>query len=301
MRTSEHASDLGRWRSASRAATDPLRPFVQGYFGSESALPEVLRERHLPSFSVALVLNFAAPHRLLERDGLDIRLGRRAWIVGLQDAYRLADAVGERQFLIAQLTPLGAHHILRERMDLLSGRNVDLEEIDPLFAQLLLARAESAAGWDERFDAVERTLTERLGNRTTAPSIASVALRRVQASGGDIDIGGLAPALGCSHRHLIAAFRDEIGLPPKAVARLLRFERAVAAISRRHSLDYPPGKPYLDGARPATRSPRSLRWSDLALDCGFYDQSHFINEFRSFAGATPEGFWRQLDRASVAA
>jgi AraC-like DNA-binding protein len=302
MRTSEHASDLGRWRSASRAAAEPLRPFVHGYFGSESALPELLRERHLPSFGVSLILNFASPHRLLSGDMADVHWGRQAWVVGLQGGYRLADAMGDRQFLIAQLTPSGAHHILRERMDLLSDRIVDLDEIDPPFARSLLSRAQSAAGWEARFDAVEAALVERLAMRASGPTVASVALRSVQASGGDVGIGALAPALGCSHRHLIAAFREQIGLAPKAVARLMRFERAVAAINRRHDLDYPPGKPYLEGrGEPAKRSPGSLRWSDLALACGYYDQSHFINEFRTFSGATPEAFRRQLDQARVAA
>ena len=70
MRTSEHASDLGRWRSASRAAANPLGSFVSGYFGSESSLPEPLRERHLPSFGVSLLLNFSSPHRLLQQGRL---------------------------------------------------------------------------------------------------------------------------------------------------------------------------------------------------------------------------------------
>jgi AraC-like DNA-binding protein len=302
MRTNEHASELGRWRSAWRAAAAPLRPFVHGYFGSESSLPGTVRERHVPSFSVSLFLNFASPHRLLHRDMADVRWGQRAWIVGLQGGYRLADAMGERQFLVAQLTPLGAHHILRERMDLLSDRIVDLDDIDPLFARSLLARAGAASSWDARFDAVEAAIIDRLGMSDLAPTVASIALRSVQASGGDLDIGKLALTLGCSHRHLIATFRGQVGLPPKAVARLLRFERAVEAINRRDNLDYAPGEPYLDGRwAPANHGPGSIRWSELALACGYYDQSHFINEFRTFSGATPEAFRRQLDRVDVPA
>jgi transcriptional regulator GlxA family with amidase domain len=64
---------------------------------------------------------------------------------------------------------------------------------------------------------------------------------------------------------LVARFRDEIGLPPKAVARLLRFERA--------------GE--LAGTMP---------WAELAFECGYYDQSHLINEFRAITGRTPVTF-----------
>ena len=110
----------------------------------------------------------------------------------------------------------------------------------------------------------------------------------------------MARTLGRSHRHLIAAFRDEIGLTPKAVSRLLRFERALAAINCGRGSDYPSGKPYLDGAGDAGRRGRaSLQWSDLALTCGYYDQSHLINEFRAFSGDTPEAFRRRVAEAAA--
>jgi AraC-like DNA-binding protein len=222
---SEHDSDLGRWRAVWRDAAAPLRPFVTAFFGSESVLPEPLRERHLPSFSVSLVLNFASPHRFLGQDGADLYCGRRAWIVGVQDAWRVAEAMGERAFLIAQLTPLGAHHILRVRMDLISGRIVDLDEIDAGFARSLLANVDAAAGWEARIEALEAALIARLSVRAAEPSLASAALASLQS--GEGGVGALARALGRSHRHLIGAFRDEIGLTPKSVARLLRFERAL--------------------------------------------------------------------------
>jgi len=298
MQTSEHDSDLGRWRAVWREGAAPLRPFVTAYFGSESVLPEALRERHLPSFSVSLVLNFASPHRFLGKDGAEVHCGQRAWIVGVQDAWRLAEAMGERAFLIAQLTPLGAHHILRERMELISGRIVDLDAIDPLFARLLLARVDAATGWGARIDALEAALIERLSVRAAEPSLASAALDSLRSGGGDI--GGLARALGRSHRRLIAAVRDEIGLTPKGVVRLLRFERALEAINQAREIDYPSGKPYLDrGGDGAKRGSRSVQWSDLALACGYYDQSHLINEFRAFAGDTPEAFRRRVAGAAA--
>jgi AraC-like DNA-binding protein len=80
------------------------------------------------------------------------------------------------------------------------------------------------------------------------------------------------------------------------IARISRFHLAVAAVhrlGRRDSLPYVEGKPYLDcEARASVRaaSQSTIRWADLALDCGYYDQSHFINEFRSFSGLSPLEF-----------
>ena len=76
-------------------------------------------------------------------------------------------------------------------------------------------------------------------------------------------IGALADELGWSRRHLAATVRQELGMAPKPLARLLRFE----------------------GALQRLRAGADL--ADAALDSGYYDQAHFNRDFRAFAGVTP--------------
>ncbi len=57
-------------------------------------------------------------------------------------------------------------------------------------------------------------------------------------------------------------FREEVGLAPKTWLRVQRFQRAVQQLYA--GVD--------------------VRWAELALDCGYYDQAHFANEFRAFSG-----------------
>src|SRR5215475_11746592 len=86
-------------------------------------------------------------------------------------------------------------------------------------------------------------------------------------------------------------------LPLREVSIVLNFAApAVHRLGRGDPLPYAEGKPYLDcqaddGVRAATQT--AIRWADLALDCGYYDQSHFINEFRSFSGLSPLEFLRR--------
>ena len=89
------------------------------------------------------------------------------------------------------------------------------------------------------------------------------AWERLLESDGAAPIGALAAELGWSRRHFAVRFRDELGMPPKALARLLRFERAVKRLRAGDEL------------------------ADLALDAGYYDQAHFNRDFRAFAGTTP--------------
>lgn len=284
MLVEDSESELGHWRTFSRSPAVSLRAYVRGYFGSDGFIPAAIGERHLPATGVALMINFAAPHRLVEREAGDIGWGRRAWVVGLQTHPRMSEAAGEREFLAVSLTPTGAWRLLRTPMDALTDRIVELEDIDPDFARRLLARVGASNDWDARFTTLDEIFCQRLvAGEDSGPDL----LVRLSACRGEV--GRLANELGHSHRWLIARFREQIGLPPKAVMRLQRFNRALAAINQTQRLPWPEGKPYLEGRMQAVQSPA---WAGLALACGYYDQAHFINEFRSFAGCPPGAFIR---------
>ncbi|WP_174531147.1 helix-turn-helix domain-containing protein, partial [Micromonospora maritima] len=111
------------------------------------------------------------------------------------------------------------------------------------------------------------------------------AWRRLQGAGGAVSVAALADEVDWSRRHLAVRFRREFGLPPKTVARLLRFERAYASLGR--TLD----------ARPAA-GPPAAGWAERAARWGYYDQSHLIREFQEFAGATPAALVRAGSHSS---
>jgi AraC-like DNA-binding protein len=91
---------------------------------------------------------------------------------------------------------------------------------------------------------------------------------RLRETHGRVAVASLATELGWSRKRLVARFRREVGLPPKTVARLLRFERA----------------------RELAQRPNRAGWAEIAFDCGYYDQAHLINEFRAVTGRAPETF-----------
>jgi AraC-like DNA-binding protein len=292
-----HQSDLGHWRAAQRLADPHLRDYVLGYFAREGFLPIPLHERHLPLREVAIVLNFAAPHRIIDTsDPKRTTEHRTAWIVGLQQRHHLREAFGARDFMVVRLTPIGAQMVFGVPMDLLTDRILALEEIDRRLARLLTGRTEAAHDWADRFDTVEKIIGARLTCAPSPPASLLHSWRILQEFPNHIDLARLPEELGCSRRHLIQQFRKYFGLPPKMIARMSRFHRALAAVHRvrRHSTSaYMEGKPFLDRqADDAVHgaAQTSVRWADLALACGYYDQSHFINEFKSFSGLPPSEF-----------
>ena len=128
------------------------------------------------------------------------------------------------------------------------------------------------------------------------PASIGLAWRRLVAADGRISLGSLAAEMDCSHRTLIARFRTCVGFPPKTIARLLRFNRAVRSLDRlsRTRANEPVSKPYLEVSRAEDRLVGAIQWADLAADCGYFDQAHLIREFREFSGSTPAAFLRQV-------
>jgi AraC-like DNA-binding protein len=128
-----------------------------------------------------------------------------------------------------------------------------------------MERFADASTTEERVTVLDQTIASRIANARPASPAVVWAWRQIEASGGQVAIGALAGELGWSRKHLVARFREQIGLPPKAVARIVRFQRALAML--RADID------------------RSS--ADVAYATGYYDQAHLINEFVALSGQTP--------------
>jgi AraC-like DNA-binding protein len=180
-------------------------------------------------------------------------------------------------------------------MHALRGRAVELGALDPKLAGLLTSRMGAARNWDDRFAAMETLIAERVA-QATAPNDLAWVWGKLEAADGRLALGPLASEIDCSHRTLIAQFRTCIGGTPKATGRLLRFSRAVRSLDAlsRNRRGGPASKPYIEAGARRDLPALAVDWADLAADCGYFDQSHFIREFRRFAGATPTEFVRGM-------
>ena len=281
---------------AQRPADPRLRAYVHGYVASSSNLRIPVQERHVPSTEVPLLLNFGAPHRRLDAVGSGEWTARDGvWVVGLHNRHQLTRAVGERHFMVVRFTPMGAHLFLGLPMHLIANEAVDLELIDPVLARVLVSRIGVAGSWTDRFAAMESLIAERVLRRDI-PATIGFAWRRLVATDGRIALGALATEMGCSHRTLIARFRTCVGFPPKTIARLLRFNRAVRSLDglSRTRANELVSKPYIETKQPEDPCVDAIQWADLAADCGYVDQAHLIKDFREFTGMTPNAFRRHI-------
>jgi AraC-like DNA-binding protein len=194
-----------------------------------------------------------------------------SFIAGLHDSYAVVQAGEWQSGIEVNLTPLGTYLLLGVPMEALANRVVGLEDLLGGTAAVLVEQLHEAPSWDARFDLVDAFVASRLAEaRPPSPSVAW-AWKRLGENRGRLDIGALAGELGCSRKHLIAQFREQVGLPPKTVARVLRFRGVLESLERANG----------------------TRLAEIAQECGYYDQAHLNRDFREFAGITPTEF---LDR-----
>jgi AraC-like DNA-binding protein len=250
----EAAPERVRWPRLTATPDPRLRPLLsRGYAGfTEATLP-----RHLvlpATTAVPLVVKLAdSPYR------------PPAFVMGGHDTSIVLEGDCAPSYLEALLSPLGAYRVLGLPLDRLSGQTVDLAELLGAAGRQLGERLRDTPSWGRRFALLDQFLLRRLDRGPRPSPEVGWAWRRLAATGGAVAIGELAREVGWSHKHLIARFRQQVGLAPKTAARLLRFNGVW-----RH----------LDGGRP-------LDWGLVAAEAGYADQAHLTREVTRLAGLPP--------------
>jgi AraC-like DNA-binding protein len=261
-----HDSPLGRWEMARREAHPRLRGTVRDYVGYLEATPEPLRRREVPSGDVTLIISLGPAIEVFDA----ARRGGRytSFVTGIWDGPAVTEHAGFQHGIEVNLTPLGTHRLLGLPMHHLANAVIELDDLLGAEVARLAERLHDAPDWGARFDLLDAALAARLARaRPSSPGVAW-AWGRLRATHGAVTVGALTEELGWSRRHLAAQFREQIGLPPKLLGRILRFDRVVTLL----------------------RSREPERWAEVAHGCGYYDQAHFNRDFRQFAGATPTEF-----------
>ena len=139
-------------------------------------------------------------------------------------------------------------------------------DADALVPRSFIDHLAALGDWEARFTALDAFLLARMADAEPERPDVAWAFERLSATHGAIGVSALCTELGCSRRHLTRRFGEEVGLPPKALARVLRFRRVLALVQR-------PGG--------------TARFAQIAAEAGYYDQPHLNRDFRDLAGCTP--------------
>jgi len=247
----------------------PLGHFVERFW-FHSGAPSDVRARILPSGTIELVINLSDDEiRFFDPSQSDEPLRFTGAVVS--GAYgRYIDPQVHDSVLGVHFKPGGATPFLGVPAGELADSHVELESLWGPAAGELRSRIYEAATPEAKFALLEAALLARLHRAPERHPAVPAALKALALPDEAVRVREVARDLGLCQRRFIQVFTSSVGLTPKRYQRVCRFHRARELV--RHTV--------------------SPDWARVAAECGYFDQSHLIRDFRQFTGFSPGEFNR---------
>ncbi|GAA2401841.1 helix-turn-helix domain-containing protein [Nonomuraea africana] len=233
-----------------------LRPYVTRLCAYQERYDRPLTRTEPAVPGAVLILAFGAP---MEVGGARLT----SFTGGLGDRATVTRVAAPTEGVEVLLTPFGARRLFGVPMRELTNLVLPVDDLLPGWGRTAGERLAGLTSSAARLALAESLLAARILAAPPPDPPVRWAWDRLVASCGSVSVASLARSLGWSHRHLVARFHDQVGLTPKASARVIRFDRAMSLLRE------------------------GLPLSEVAASCGFYDQPHMNREFRAMAGAPP--------------
>jgi AraC-like DNA-binding protein len=256
------------------APSPALCPFVERLWVLQTGpTEEPTAAPVLPDGHAELIVHVGAPFLVLDSSGTPRRQARVLWGAQLTEAARLV-SVPNALIAGARLRPQAGAALTGVPQYELAGAIHDVRSIDCSVATRVEAHLSGRTDVRDLAAAFDSVLVAICRDRHVN-DIVDRAVRSAEHSRGLLRVDDLSRTAGVGGRQLERLFAHHVGLSPKAFLRVLRFQEVLAAL----------------------RTPESHGWADLAVRHGFYDQAHFINDFRRFTGESPAAW--EIDEASL--
>ena len=215
-------------------------------------------------------------HQVLPDNCIDILCQDQqdaSFAVGMMTAPIQVVSCGLVQTVAARFKPGAAARFFQLPLCELNDGRTDLQQ---LWGRELAARLGDAL-WTQPLPDAQRMLILqdflllRLRKIPLAPAsgLALHAVALIEHAQGALRVDQLAAQLHVSRQHLAAQFRQQVGISPKLFARISRFRAVNSALKQ---------------------LPAQADWAQVALQYGYFDQSHLIHDFQDFARASPEAW-----------
>jgi len=248
----------------------PLNSYISDLYYIDGP-PAYSRLKVLPFPSSHLMVNLGDAFQVYEPEQAQpFAICTESWGVGLWSKYHIVEWPRNVQFFGVHFKPDGLYPFLRLPLSELHNQVVSLDAIWGHYAAEIRERLYAAPTIQAGFALFEQLLLARLSEAPHGLDVVQYAVAEIARSHGGLAIRALSDQIGISQNHLGTHFKRIVGVAPKELARFYRFAQVL------HSID--PAQP--------------VDWTQIAHQCGFYDQSHFNKNFVEFSGHSPSDYLR---------
>ena len=229
-----------------------------------------LKERLLPNGEPAIIFNLCEdPIRIYDATDLSRYSSYgHAVLSGARSDCFVIDTLQQERVVGVQFAPGGAYPFFRMPASEAEGLSIDLTDLWHGRAGEIRERILAAATVDAMLATLERCMLQLLIRPPELHPAVAYALQQFAHPSFPARVNTVTGRIGLSSRRFIELFHRQVGLTPKVFCRVHRFQQALQTVHGQQEVD----------------------WAQVALECGYYDQAHFIHDFRFFSGLTPSAY-----------
>lgn len=246
-----------------------LKQYVKCYYTYESDTAAVFEDKAFATGCVEIMFNMGTG-RWQTGSGNDSRINPLIELWGQVVRPLTFKSLGKNAMLGIRFYPHGASLFLNDDMSLFNDHVTDLVDVAGRPAHILHSKLLDSTSLNRRIALVEEFLLDRLSlfeKKAGKITLVSNVIKELKREDFFDNIENVASRYGITSRYLQKLFLQHTGLTPKLYAKINRFQNSLLLVAK-----------------------RSTSLTDIAYECGYFDQSHFIREFRSFTGFVPSGF-----------
>ncbi|MBP6287945.1 MAG: helix-turn-helix transcriptional regulator [Ferruginibacter sp.] len=248
----------------------PLNQFVESFIYYRDYNPVHSVDRFLPDGNVNIVIDLTDyPKYIYDNETLkEIQACRDVWFSGMRNKYISIPSGRDSEMFIINFHKGRSYPFVQMPLYELTDSVVDGElvltnEIMDMREMILEMPSIS-----QKFLTAENFLLKKFHTKLVVNPFIEFAVNRIVEAPSQLTIEQISHKVGYSQKHLIKLFKDNVGLTPKGFLKVIRFQKAIQEID----------------------ASKNISWAGLALESGYYDQAHFINDFKLFSGFTPQEY-----------
>jgi AraC-like DNA-binding protein len=248
---------------------ETLRPYVKVIWSmeSDSSVFGGTPIHILPDTCVELVIHFGDPYKTTFSDN-SVSIQEQSFVVAQMKSFMKIQSHGKTGLIAVRFSALGAYHFFGIPMKEIVNGETGLRNVWHGLASEIEEKIYDAANIKQRAQIIQRYLLLQLSRNGYTDKGIEFCVNEIKQAKGQISVDVLANKVGISNRQLVRRFDKCIGLSPKEFIRITKF------ISSLDMMNYSKDK----------------NLTEIALVSGYYDQAHFIRDFREFSGMTPTDY-----------
>lgn len=254
-----------------------LAPYVKCFWQLESTVDigDSAPERILPDGCAEIMVHYGDRFRRAHRNGL-LETQPRSFIFGQLSRHIEVGPTGRAGIIAVRFHPGGAYPFIPIPLSELTNTSIDLTTLWGAVGRELEECLLNAESTESRLALLRTFLIRKLRAESGRDRLVAECVRRIVTSRGRLGIDAVTSDLDISHRQIERKFASVVGMSPKLLSRITRFQNVFRLVNegRVNSL------------------------TALSYEGGYYDQAHFIRDFKAFAGVNPRAYFAASNQLS---